>query len=212
MKTRILFADDCPLLESAVHKNGKWLFQTKKYPNLTGELGGWVQQKNASTTLCALGELERLFSIPQEAVYRGFAGVVELTGLRGRWQVLALSPRIILDTGHNEAGIEQLIRQLKQEKYRNLHIVFGMVRDKVISTILKLLPHNARYYFTKAQIPRSLPENELKDKAAAEGLTGEACATVAEAIAAARRRASPDDLIFVGGSHFVVAEGLETLQ
>ncbi|MDR1336126.1 MAG: bifunctional folylpolyglutamate synthase/dihydrofolate synthase [Tannerella sp.] len=213
VNTRILFAEDRPAVKSAtLQPHGKWLFQTDKYPDLEGEPGGWVQQKNANTVLCALGELERMFSIPREAVYRGFAGVVGLTGLQGRWQTVSRAPEIILDTGHNEAGIAQAVYHLRQKKYRCLHIVFGMVSDKDITAVLKLLPREAAYYFTKAQIPRALPEDALKERAAAEDLTGAAYATVAAAIAAAREAASPDDLIFIGGSNFVVAESLPAFR
>ncbi|MDR2627594.1 MAG: bifunctional folylpolyglutamate synthase/dihydrofolate synthase [Dysgonamonadaceae bacterium] len=207
--TRILFAEDQPAIQSArLQENGKWRFQTQQYPDLEIGLGGWIQQKNANTVLCALKELENTFTIPREAVYRGFARVVELTGLQGRWQVTSLAPKTILDTAHNEAGIQQAIHQLQHEKYDHLHIIIGMMRDKDLSTILKLLPRHARYYFTKAQIPRALPENELKEKAATAGLTGNAHPTIADAIAAARQAASPEDVIFIGGSNFVVGESL----
>ncbi len=207
--SRIVFAEDEePVKKAELLPNGKWLFQTEAYPDLVGELGGLVQEKNAATVLCAVKELQQTFRIPDEAVYQGFARVVEISGLHGRWQIVQESPKIILDTGHNEAGIAQIVDQLKQEKYQHLHIIIGVVKDKDIDAILKLLPREATYYFTKAQIPRSLPEEELKAKAEQECLHGESYPTVSEAIETARKQASPDDLIFVGGSNFVVADAL----
>ncbi|MDR1119560.1 MAG: bifunctional folylpolyglutamate synthase/dihydrofolate synthase [Dysgonamonadaceae bacterium] len=209
----LFFAEDRPMVEHAeLQSSGKWLFQTPKYPSLEGVLGGLVQQKNANTVLCALEKLEPQFNIPSSAVYRGFAHVVEDTGFQGRWQIISHTPKIILDTGHNEAGIAQVVCQLRQENCRCLHLVFGVVQDKDIQAILNLLPYEAQYYFTKAQIPRALSEEALKTQASAAGLQGESYPTVDEAIHAARRSASPDDLIFIGGSNFIVAEALKTIE
>lgn len=213
VNTPLFFAEDRPMVEhAALQPSGKWLFQTRKYPSLEGILGGLVQRKNANTALCALEKLEQQFNIPSAAVYRGFAHVVEDTGFQGRWQIVSHAPKIVLDTGHNEAGIEQVVCQLRQENYRCLHLVFGVVQDKDIQAILNLLPHEAQYYFTKAQIPRALSEEALKTRASAAGLQGESYSTVAGAIRAARRSASSNDLIFVGGSNFIVAEALETIE
>jgi dihydrofolate synthase/folylpolyglutamate synthase len=207
---RILFAEEkAPIVNARCLPDGKWLFQTAKYPHLTGELSGPAQRKNADTVLCALEELDRWFFIPSRAVYQGFANVVACTGLQGRWQTIAHSPRIVLDTGHNEAGIAQIACRLKQEKYHRLHIVIGIVQDKDLPAILRHLPCEAHYYFTKAQIPRALPETELFAKASAAGLPGKSYPALAEAIAAARCAASPNDMIFVGGSNFIVAEALK---
>ncbi len=206
----IIFAEDESIIKEAVLlPEGKWLFQTDDYPDLKGELGGLAQQKNAATVLCAVKELKNTFNISKEAVYQGFKNVVELTGLQGRWQLVGSSPKIIIDTGHNEAGIAQIVNQLKLQKFNRLHIVFGLAKDKDIHPILKLLPSDAIYYFTRAQIPRSLPEEELHHLALKNGLTGEHYPSVKDAINKAKEIASSDDMIFIGGSNFIVAEALE---
>ena len=208
----LVFAEDEECILSAERRSGLWLFQTTDYPGLVGQLGGLAQRKNANTVLCAIRHLQSILSIPQEAVYRGFANVVELTGLQGRWQTVGHSPQIILDTGHNEAGIAQIVEQLNEESYRQLHIVFGVVNDKDIAAILNLLPREAMYYFTRAQIPRSLPEQELQKKASSVGLQGDTYSSVSEAMLAAKHAASADDVIFIGGSNFIVAEALENVS
>lgn len=206
----VVFAEDEPaVLKAEMQPSGEWLFQARQYPDLKGELGGWAQEKNANTVLCALQQLIPIFKILDRAVYDGFARVVEISGLQGRWQVVGLSPKVVLDTGHNEAGIRYIAGQLENEHYKNLHIVLGMVKDKDIAGILRLLPGKARYYFTKAAIPRSLPEADLCELAAKEGLPGESYPSVKEAVEAALRNASAEDLVFVGGSNFVVGEALE---
>lgn len=208
----LFFAEDEEnVLDAHRTNSGQWLFQTKEYPRLTGELGGLAQQKNANTVLSALKQLKQFVNIPKEAVYKGFEKVVEITGLQGRWQVFAPSPKLILDTGHNEAGIEQIAAQLKNEPYNRLHFIFGVVKDKDITSILNLLPKEAIYYFTKAQIPRSLPENELQRKALSFQLNGAVYSSLPEAITKAKETAQKDDLIFIGGSNFVVGEALEFL-
>lgn len=209
----VFFAEDeANILSATQQASGQWLFQTREYPQLTGELGGLAQSKNANTVLSALRQLQNTFTIPDHAVYDGFARVVELTGLKGRWQVVSQSPKTVLDTGHNEAGIQQIVSQLKNETYKQLHIVLGLVKDKDINTILRLLPTNASYYFTKAQIPRALPEGELQEKALRFGLHGSAYPFVKEAIEEAKSKASPDDLIFIGGSNFIVGDALANLR
>jgi dihydrofolate synthase/folylpolyglutamate synthase len=133
---------------------------------------------------------------------------VENTGLQGRWQIIGANPRIICDTGHNEGGLREVAAQISQVPFKTLHFVIGMVNDKDISGVLGLLPKDAIYYFTKASIPRALDEKLLMKMAAFFKLQGNAFPTVAGALAAARQNANADDLIFVGGSTFVVAEVL----
>ncbi|MDR3339976.1 MAG: bifunctional folylpolyglutamate synthase/dihydrofolate synthase [Candidatus Symbiothrix sp.] len=190
-------------------KFGYWVFDTPEYPELIGELGGFAQEKNAATVLCAVGLLKETFSIPQKAVYKGFRYVIENTGLMGRWQILQQHPKIVLDTGHNTGGIQYIVQQLKTERYDRLHLVFGMVNDKDISAVLRLLPQDAVYYFTQANIPRALDARLLAEQAAKFGLKGEIFYTVGEAFLAAKCNASKKDFIFVGGSTFVVAEAME---
>ena len=197
------------LLSSTLLPSGYWQFETPDYPCLIDELGGWAQEKNAATVLCAINILKNIFSIPPKAVYRGFRYVIENTGLMGRWQIINHHPKIVLDTGHNIAGIEYIVRQLQSEKYDRLHIVFGMVNDKDITAVLKLLPQEALYYFAQANIPRALDARLLAEKAAVFNLKGGTYSTVSEAFSAAKQNATEKDFIFVGGSTFVVADALK---
>lgn len=207
----IVFAEDQHIIQQ-VDKldDGSWMFQAEGYPNLKGELGGLPQIKNAATVLTAVDVLrKRGIAISQQAVYSGFAMVTKLTGLLGRWQIIRqANPKIICDTGHNVGGMGYVAEQLSTEKCDNLRIVFGMVNDKDISNVLQLLPTHAIYYFTRAAIARALDENELASQAAIFGLKGNAYSTVSEATQAALNEAACDDVIFIGGSNFVVAEAL----
>ena len=189
-----------------------WLINTCEYPNLINKLSGFAQEKNAKTVLAAVAELKKNgYGIPKEAVYSGFARVVELTGLKGRWQVLREKPKTVCDTGHNAHGIRYIVEQLKQEKHNRLHVVFGMVNDKDIASVLAMLPRQAVYYFTRASVERALNEKTLAEQAAAFGLQGETFETVAEAINAAQENADENDFIFIGGSSFIVADALDNL-
>ena len=155
-----------------------------------------------------LTEYYRGVNIPVEAIREGFEHVVELTGLMGRWQVLQENPKVVCDTGHNAGGWQYLQIQLEEElkRHKHLFMIVGMVNDKDISSVLKLLPKNAIYYFTKASVKRALPENELLKQAEEAGLTGTAYPTVVDAVQAAKKNCLPKDLIFVGGSSFIVAD------
>ena len=165
------------------------------------------QRKNQNTTLGVICQLNSMgFSITEDEIRRGMEQVVANTGFLGRWQVLQEKPLIICDAGHNEAGITEVVRQISQTPHQRLHIVFGMVNDKLASTILQLLPREATYYFCKANIPRGLDADTLRDQANAVGLKGDSYTSVSNALDTAKTYASPDDLIFVGGSTFVVAE------
>jgi dihydrofolate synthase/folylpolyglutamate synthase len=146
------------------------------------------------------------FRMHDEDIRKGFAGVDNLTGLRGRWETLRRRPRVICDVGHNEAGISYILEQLATEKYDQLHWVLGLVNDKDTDGILSLMPSDALYYFCKANIPRGMDANELKSKASAFGLRGAVFPSVVEAYQAALNNASKKSLVFVGGSTFVVAE------
>ncbi|KAA9339838.1 bifunctional folylpolyglutamate synthase/dihydrofolate synthase [Hymenobacter busanensis] len=173
------------------------------------ELGlvGDYQRLNLPGVLAVVEELRQQgFSISDEHLRTGLRDVRRLTGLRGRWQIVGRRPLVVCDTGHNEAGIRMVLGQLARLEYQRLHLVLGVVNDKDPETVLRLLPAAATYYFCQANIPRALPAGELQQRAAAEGLVGEAYGPVAAALAAARQHAGPDDVIFVGGSTFVVAE------
>jgi len=209
----ILFAEDEKIIQSSLKTASGWLFDTKYYLHLKGELSGYAQVKNAATVLCAVKELQKLgYVIPSKAVYSGFAYVNELTGLMGRWQILQeINPKIVCDTGHNVAGMKYIVDQLKAERYHTLHFILGMVNDKDITSILSMLPKKAIYYFTRASIPRAMNERELEMMGRKQGLMGYSYPSVAEAIQAAKDWAAPNDFIFIGGSNFIVADALESL-
>lgn len=206
----ITFAEDEKLIYSSLRTASGWLYDTKYYLQLKGELSGYAQVKNTATVLCSVRELQKLgFTIPSKAVYNSFAYVNEYTGLMGRWQILQdYSPKIVCDTGHNEAGMKYISEQLQNERYDTLHIILGMVNDKDISSVLSLLPKKAIYYFTKASVPRSMNERSLQEMAIKKGLAGYSYSTVKEAIQAAKDWATPSDFIFIGGSNFIVADAL----
>ena len=172
------------------------------------EMKGYYQDKNRRTVLTVIRELRRqnYFNIPDQAIVDGFAKVCHLTGIMGRWQLISENPRIICDTGHNEAGIKFVTEQLLHEKFTNLRIIIGMVSDKKIDKVLALLPKNAIYYFTKAQIPRALNEVDLQKQATEYGLCGDTYPTIEQALNKAKQDYIEGDLIFVGGSNFTVAE------
>jgi dihydrofolate synthase / folylpolyglutamate synthase len=175
--------------------------------NIECGLAGNYQQRNIPTVLAAILELRiQGFEISDTQLRKGLLDVIQQTGLKGRWQVLAQKPLTICDTGHNVNGIQLVLEQLNQTPHKQLHVVIGMVSDKDISKILVLLPKHATYYFCNANIPRALPAKELKQAAMQMGLAGEAYPTVKEALHAAQQKATTDDLIFIGGSTFVVAE------
>ncbi|WP_242928213.1 bifunctional folylpolyglutamate synthase/dihydrofolate synthase [Pontibacter vulgaris] len=176
-------------------------------PELALDLAGIYQKYNLPGVLQTIIILqEKGFAITDEAIRAGLANTKSITGLKGRWQVLSKTPLTICDTGHNVDGIKQILAQLQALNPKQVHMVFGAVNDKDITTILALLPKKYRYYFCQAQIPRALPVNELYEKAVSVGLSGEVYTTVPEAVNAAKHNAAPDDVIFLGGSTFVVAE------
>jgi dihydrofolate synthase / folylpolyglutamate synthase len=148
------------------------------------------------------------FKINQSDIIKGLSNVIEKTGLLGRWQVLSQSPLTICDTGHNLDGISHIVTQISDTPHKNLHMVIGMVADKNIDGILSILPKNAKYYFTKASIPRALDQNELAKRAFEHGLNGISVPNVKDAIAEAKKNAESNDLIFIGGSTFIVADAL----
>jgi dihydrofolate synthase / folylpolyglutamate synthase len=181
----------------------------KLYNGIPCALSGFYQKENAATVLSLVECLrDRHWNIRDNSVYQGFANVISNTGLRGRWETLSEHPHVICDTGHNEAGIRYVTEQLRQTPHENLHMIIGMVNDKDVNSVLKLMPKDAVYYFTKAGIPRALPEHELAALAGKYGLHGETYPTVSSAMEAAKKKCRPNDLIFVGGSTFIVAEAI----
>lgn len=171
-------------------------------------LKGFCQEKNIRTILTAVRLLrDRGIAISDEAIRKGLAEVCSMTGLMGRWQTIDEKPLTICDTGHNVGGMQYIVRQLQQTPHKRLHIVIGMVSDKDVDTVLRLLPTDAIYYFTQASVKRAMPAEELAKKAshlrgAKEGVFQD----VPSAYLAAKRNATGDDLIFIGGSTFVVAD------
>ncbi len=171
-------------------------------------LGGAVQKKNIQTVAAVVEALSAGFGLTREHFLKGVAAVVTNTGLMGRWQVLSRKPLTVCDTGHNREGLEYVVRQLKAVQKDKLHIVLGFVNDKDLGSVLPLFPRDAVYYFTRASVPRALDEHLLKAEAARYGLAGEAFHSVQAAVHAARAAAGLQDMIFIGGSTFVVAEAL----
>lgn len=171
------------------------------------DLTGSYQMKNLGTVLSSVAELRKAgFDISDLHIKSALKNVISLTGLQGRWQILQQKPIVVCDTGHNEDGIREVLKNFKEQKYNQLHMVLGMVKDKEIEKILKLLPVNAAYYFCSPDIPRAKPTNELQEEAAKFNLNGASYNSVPAALNAAKAAASIHDLIFVGGSTFVVAE------
>ena len=193
----------------AENRTDGWLYQADRYPDLKGELQGLAQDRNARTVLTAVEVLlETGYTIPVEAVNKGFAHVTTTTGLMGRWQLLQSSPRIICDIAHNAHGLQYVADQLLAEHYDRLHIVFGMANDKDLDSVLAIMPAEAHYYFTKASVERALNEITLQAHATTYGLQGLSFGSVEDAVKAAKENAGENDLIFIGGSSFVVADAL----
>lgn len=178
--------------------------------NVCCDINSIYQTENIKTVLTSihvLNETKKL-EIKSKAIQLGFYKVKKNTQFQGRWQTILNSPRVIVDVGHNEDGIIKINEQLNQEKYKQLHIIFGMVKDKDVDTILSVLPKNANYYFTEPPIPRKLESSILKEKASKYQLNGDAFSSPVVALEFAKTKANTDDLILVCGSFFVIAEVL----
>lgn len=210
--TSIKFADEeSEILHSITQPQGGRKYQTKNWGVFNGELGGDCQEKNTATILCAVQTLiEQGYNIKDKHVHEGIAKVCSLTGLIGRWQRLGNEPLAICDTGHNIGGMQYIVGQLASTPHERLHFVIGMVNDKDIDSVLGILPKDAEYYFTQASVQRALSAESLAIKAGKVGLKGVVITDVKEAYRKARQNATKDDLIFVGGSTFVVADLLKT--
>jgi len=177
------------------------------------DLTGTYQTKNLLGILNAVEYIVKAgFVIEDDNVKKALRQVVKLTGLSGRWQKLSDKPLIVADTGHNEDGIKQVLENLKTVSYKKLHFVLGAVNDKEISKILSLLPKDAVYYFVKASVPRALDEKELQVQASKIKLNGKSYATVKEGFEAAKKACKKDEMIFIGGSTFVVGDVLQFLS
>ena len=171
------------------------------------DLPGLYQAKNLLTVLETCSHLKEMgWKMEDADIKKALKNVRKTTGLHGRWEIILINPMVVLDVAHNEDGIRQLVQQAELTEHKALHIVLGMVKDKNIDAILKLLPRHAHYYFTKAQIPRAMAEDELAVLASIAGLKGESWSEVNAAINCAITRAQPEDLIIVCGSVFLVGE------
>lgn len=185
-----------------IHQNGKSYLEKVELPLL-----GLYQHKNVCTVLQAIELLQQQsFIVTEKDIRAGIAKVIVQTDLQGRWQILGRNPLIVADTGHNEAGLKEVVKQLAITPHKKLHFVIGVVNDKDISKILKVLPAKAIYYFCKAELPRALNEKELEVQAKKAGLKGKSYASVYDALKAAKKNVTKEDLIFIGGSTFTVAE------
>jgi len=202
LETRAVFEKIAKEKSSELHYADNFNFSS-----YSSDLKGSYQKKNIQTVLASLTLLQQKgFVITSKNIEQGLLHVVKSTGLNGRWQVLGVQPKIICDTAHNKEGLQFTIAQLLQEDFQQLHIVLGVVNDKNLSTILPLFPTKATYYFCEANIPRSLEVGQLKKVAQKYQLYGNTYVSVSEALAQAKKSASKNDVIYVGGSTFVVAE------
>jgi dihydrofolate synthase / folylpolyglutamate synthase len=202
LETLTVFKDTAKKNNSKIVFADQQLLETYK-----SDMHGTYQSKNIVTVLQAIKELQlNGFKISKEQIKIGLLNVVKNTGLMGRWQQIHSKPKVICDTGHNKEGLTYVMNQISNEEFETLHIVFGVVNDKDISSIIHLLPKKAKYYFCKPDIPRGLDAIELKKNMANYGIFGDAYNSVNEAYKEALKNASPDDFIFIGGSTFVVAE------
>ncbi|MGP1421668.1 MAG: bifunctional folylpolyglutamate synthase/dihydrofolate synthase [Tannerella sp.] len=211
-RAQIYFAsDEAPLRSAQLMPDGKWQFESFDFGKINGELSGSFQKENAQTVLTAIRVLkEQRVKLHPNSIAIGFAKVVEETGLMGRWQTIQNDPKVICDTGHNIGAWENLGQLLSEafEHHPRLHLVIGMASDKDVDGVLSMMPKQASYYFTQASVKRALPEEELAQKALKYGLYGTTYPTVHEAVRAATEEARKEDLIFIGGSTFVVADAL----
>lgn len=171
------------------------------------DLPGIYQVKNLLTVLEACSQLRQLgWNTGEENIQKALPGVKKITGLHGRWEIIHHKPDVVLDVAHNVDGIKQIAEQIEVTDYRQLHLIIGMVKDKEVEKVISLLPREADYYFTKAHIPRALPEDQLALKAKAIELQGETFPDVNIALQAALAKAHKDDLILICGSVFLVGE------
>ncbi|WP_099465655.1 bifunctional folylpolyglutamate synthase/dihydrofolate synthase [Parabacteroides provencensis] len=211
----IYFSQSVELINNAIRTEDGWEIDSLEFGKLHGELGGFSQCKNNRTILAALSLLTRSgINIPIEAIREGFSHVTTLTGLMGRWQKLQDEPKVICDTGHNIGGWNYLSSQLEgiAKHYKNLYMIVGMVNDKDVDGVLSMMPKEANYFFTQASVERAMPAQEFALKASAHGLSGITCKTVREAVEKALKKAGKDDMIFIGGSTFIVADAIPLFQ
>lgn len=206
----ICFAEDCKEIISATPDSKDGMdYKTKDFGNIHGDLGGIYQEKNTNTVLCVMKQLIQMGIIKDKAnISKGLAKVTSSTGLRGRWETIRTAPTVICDTGHNVGGWQYLGKQILKQPCKQLRMVFGMVDDKDIDTVCKLLPKDAIYYFTQATTHRAIPAEKVKEEGCLHGLHGQTFSSVKDAYEKALEDADESDFIFVGGSSYIVADFL----
>ena len=206
-KAPVIFATEEPeVISSSLCPTGGRDYTTRNFGNFHGELGGDYQKRNVNTVLKTIPLLQKIFKITHSNIVDGFSKVTELTGLHGRWEQLRTDPLVICDTGHNVAGWQWLSLQIKSIKCKNLRIVFGMVDDKDLNTVMSLLPKNAIYYWTQASSKRAIPVDIIAETGRKYHLSGTKYMRVIEAYQKAVSDATTDDFIFVGGSNYIIAD------
>ncbi|PKH50407.1 tetrahydrofolate synthase [Tenacibaculum sp. Bg11-29] len=187
--------------------NSEILFASDEEDDYKTDLLGDYQSKNILTAIKTVKQLKD-FNVLEKHIEKGLLNVVKNTNLKGRWQILEEEPKVICDTAHNKEGLNYTLKQLQNEKYENLHIVLGVVSDKKLNEVLPLFPKNATYYFCKPDIVRGLSEKKLKKQANEYNLIGESFVSVSQAFEVAKLNAGSQDVIYIGGSTFVVAQVL----
>ena len=208
MDSVITFAEDIPaLLSSHILPNGGIKYQTRFFGDIEGELGGTYQEKNTNTVLTTAMYLYNKGIIKDvTSISLGLSKVCETTGLMGRWQKLKEHPLVICDTGHNAGGWKYLSQQIKQQPCKHRRIIFGMVDDKDLHTVIRMLPKKATFYWTQPSTKRAFPVKKIAEEAKEYGLDGNCYETVKDAYMTALKDAGEEDFIFVGGSSYIVAD------
>lgn len=206
----LVFAEqEKEVTKATVASQGGIDYQTQNFGLLHGELGGAYQVKNTNTILAAVKVLQAMchsLHLTHQDVAYGFKNVCEMTGLLGRWQIIRKQPLAVCDTGHNVGGWKYLSQQIASQKCEHKHIVFGMVDDKDIETVMSMLPKDAIYYWTQASSKRAIPSSEVATLGAKHQLRGKDCGNVDKAYHEALKNATSEDFVFIGGSSYVVAD------
>ncbi len=211
-----LAANNYSVENAYMTSNGKLAFSVYHrgeiyYKDLKFGLVGQYQKMNIPVILQTIDVLRQspYFEVDDRALSQGLEKVVDNTGIMGRWQIISHMPLIVCDAGHNQDGIRQVVNQINFQSFDSLYFIFGAVNDKDLSSILRLLPRDAKYYFVRSSVDRSLPAQKLREQALVYGLQGKAYDSVSEAIDQALQKAKDNDMIFIGGSTFVVADALK---
>ena len=208
----IRFAQDKPEVTGSRHVDDKLQLTTENYGTINCELTGDYQVENVNTVLVTLNMLKRLkYRIKVNAVQEGFEHVIENTGLLGRWMKIGDKPLTICDSAHTPPAMEQAMRQLRRQPHENIHMVMGFMADKDVTTMLRMLPAEAKFYFTQANTPRALTAKKLLKLAHEAGHEGNTYTHVTDALEAARQQAGENDVVYVGGSMYVLAELLAAM-